>query len=54
MWGPRNGTWLVIVASYSPENAMHPPAVVYLHRSNQVSYPRGCYTKRDSLKDFHS
>ena len=27
---------------------MHP----HLYRSNQISFPRGCYTKRDSLTDF--
>ena len=27
---------------------MHP----HLFRSNQISYPRGCYTKRDNLTDF--
>ena len=29
---------------------MHP----HLYRSNQISYPRGCYTKRESLTDFKS
>ena len=33
---------------------MYPPTVVYLYRSNAVSCPRKCYTRRDSLIDFHS
>ena len=48
---PKVGSSLLYVAglcfllSYSPENAMHPPAVVYLYRSNQVSHLRGVTQK---------
>ena len=49
---PKNGVlptvrgWagLCFLLSCSHEVAMHP----HLYRSNQISCPRGCYTKRDS------
>ena len=51
---PRSGVlptvsgWaaLCFQPSCSPENLMHP----HLYKSNQISYPRGCFTKRDILR----